>query len=146
MQDFRKIVSLQSQIDFQIKSREFSSVGSERLPYKQRVGGSNPSTPTSKCHSIKSGIFILIRFGFEFKSPQNYHSLRRPVLIFYETINFSSSSKPNNLTTTLLYSKYMRYFFLQKYLAVELHDLLSIVYLLKQYHGNICISWPIWLW
>ena len=27
-------------------SRELSSVGSERLPYKQRVGGSNPSAPT----------------------------------------------------------------------------------------------------
>ena len=27
-------------------SRAFSSAGSERLPYKQRVGGSNPSTPT----------------------------------------------------------------------------------------------------
>lgn len=26
--------------------RELSSVGSERLPYKQRVGGSNPSAPT----------------------------------------------------------------------------------------------------
>ena len=26
----------------------FSSAGSERLPYKQRVGGSNPSTPTKK--------------------------------------------------------------------------------------------------
>ena len=28
------------------KIREFSSVGSEHLPYKQRVGGSSPSTPT----------------------------------------------------------------------------------------------------
>jgi hypothetical protein len=28
--------------------REFSSAGSEHLPYKQRVGGSNPSTPTTK--------------------------------------------------------------------------------------------------
>jgi hypothetical protein len=28
------------------KKREFSSAGSEHLPYKQRVGGSNPSTPT----------------------------------------------------------------------------------------------------
>ena len=28
--------------------RELSSVGSERLPYKQRVGGSNPSAPTSE--------------------------------------------------------------------------------------------------
>ena len=26
---------------------EFSSAGLEHLPYKQRVGGSNPSTPTS---------------------------------------------------------------------------------------------------
>ena len=28
------------------KARELSSVGLERLPYKQRVGGSNPSAPT----------------------------------------------------------------------------------------------------
>ena len=28
------------------KKRAFSSAGSEHLPYKQRVGGSNPSTPT----------------------------------------------------------------------------------------------------
>ena len=28
--------------------REHSSVGSERLPYKQRVGGSTPSAPTKK--------------------------------------------------------------------------------------------------
>ena len=27
-------------------ARAFSSVGLEHLPYKQRVGGSNPSTPT----------------------------------------------------------------------------------------------------
>ena len=27
-------------------NRAFSSAGSEHLPYKQRVGGSNPSTPT----------------------------------------------------------------------------------------------------
>ena len=29
----------------------FSSAGSEHLPYKQRVGGSNPSTPTSKAET-----------------------------------------------------------------------------------------------
>ncbi len=28
------------------KSRALSSVGSEHLPYKQRVGGSTPSAPT----------------------------------------------------------------------------------------------------
>ena len=30
------------------KTRAFSSAGLEHLPYKQRVGGSNPSTPTTK--------------------------------------------------------------------------------------------------
>ena len=29
--------------------RAFSSAGLEHLPYKQRVGGSNPSTPTKGC-------------------------------------------------------------------------------------------------
>ena len=36
--------------------REFSSAGSEHLPYKQRVGGSNPSTPTKA--SQKRGFFM----------------------------------------------------------------------------------------
>ena len=31
-------------IAFETKERAFSSAGSEHLPYKQRVGGSNPST------------------------------------------------------------------------------------------------------
>ena len=31
--------------------RALSSAGSERLPYKQRVGGSNPSAPTNKAKS-----------------------------------------------------------------------------------------------
>ena len=29
-------------------NRALSSAGSERLPYKQRVGGSNPSAPTQE--------------------------------------------------------------------------------------------------
>ena len=32
----------------QFGKRELSSAGSERLPYKQRVGGSNPSAPTTE--------------------------------------------------------------------------------------------------
>ena len=40
-----------------IKKREFSSAGSEHLPYKQRVGGSNPSTPTKVLQS--EDFFIL---------------------------------------------------------------------------------------
>ena len=38
--------------------RAFSSAGSEHLPYKQRVGGSNPSTPTK----IRSLSRLLIYF------------------------------------------------------------------------------------
>ncbi len=37
---------------------EFSSAGSEHLPYKQRVGGSNPSTPTENLEEIR-GFFCL---------------------------------------------------------------------------------------
>ena len=33
--------------------REFSSAGSEHLPYKQRVGGSNPSTPTNLSKTLR---------------------------------------------------------------------------------------------
>ena len=41
------------------KARAFSSAGLEHLPYKQRVGGSNPSTPTKEFRSIL-GLFFLI--------------------------------------------------------------------------------------
>ena len=37
---------------FQCEKRAFSSAGSEHLPYKQRVGGSNPSTPTNSYGSV----------------------------------------------------------------------------------------------
>ena len=33
-------------------NRALSSAGSERLPYKQRVGGSNPSAPTTESLTI----------------------------------------------------------------------------------------------
>ena len=36
------------------EKREHSSVGSERLPYKQRVGGSTPSAPTTRKGIFKS--------------------------------------------------------------------------------------------
>ncbi len=39
--------------------RAFSSAGSEHLPYKQRVGGSNPSTPTKKSSYIKKLLLFL---------------------------------------------------------------------------------------
>jgi hypothetical protein len=46
--DFALIFALLSTENAEGKANrgEFSSAGSEHLPYKQRVGGSNPSTPT----------------------------------------------------------------------------------------------------
>ena len=41
------------------KQRELSSAGSERLPYKQRVGGSNPSAPTENETISKSSRFFV---------------------------------------------------------------------------------------
>ena len=46
-------------------AREFSSAGLEHLPYKQRVGGSNPSTPTRtnearRCRKT-SFLFLVLR-------------------------------------------------------------------------------------
>ena len=40
--------------------REISSVGLERLPYKQRVGGSTPSSPTKK-DDRKGHLFLCTR-------------------------------------------------------------------------------------
>ena len=40
------------------KARAFSSAGSEHVPYKQRVGGSNPSTPTKKRVSFEALFFV----------------------------------------------------------------------------------------
>ena len=40
--------------------RAFSSAGSEHLPYKQRVGGSNPSTPTIKQSLTKKFVRLFL--------------------------------------------------------------------------------------
>ena len=45
--------------------RAFSSAGLEHLPYKQRVGGSNPSTPTTEPASPQDGrLFCVITLCF----------------------------------------------------------------------------------
>ena len=41
------------------KAREFSSAGLEHLPYKQRVNGSNPLTPTLKKTELFGLFFYL---------------------------------------------------------------------------------------
>ena len=45
------------------KNRAFSSAGSEHLPYKQRVGGSNPSTPTKERSQVDCGLFSFCALG-----------------------------------------------------------------------------------
>ena len=40
----------------QTAPRELSSAGSERLPYKQRVGGSNPSAPTTSAKTTYGNV------------------------------------------------------------------------------------------
>ena len=57
--------------------REFSSVGSEHLPYKQRVGGSNPSTPTIA--SEKSEAFF-VHFCEKYWSEVRSETSHRPQL------------------------------------------------------------------
>ena len=50
------------------KNREFSSVGSEHLPYKQGVTGSNPVTPTNLSHNLVAffmSCFFYILFSKE---------------------------------------------------------------------------------
>ena len=42
---------------------EFSSAGLEHLPYKQRVGGSNPSTPTKKREAFAVALFFYLRYA-----------------------------------------------------------------------------------
>ena len=44
------------------KRRELSSAGSEHLPYKQRVTGSNPVAPT-KSLTVMLGFFTLALFA-----------------------------------------------------------------------------------
>ena len=53
--------------------RAFSSAGLEHLPYKQRVGGSNPSTPTGVfprgfLFGEAAGIFLFIHFFISLQS------------------------------------------------------------------------------
>ena len=68
--------------------RAFSSAGSEHLPYKQRVGGSNPSTPTKK---ILSTSLIEIR---AFSSAGSEH------LPYKQRVGGSNPSTPTSFAQT----------------------------------------------
>ena len=47
------------------EKRAFSSAGLEHLPYKQRVGGSNPSTPTKQKVSLPKGCEAFSFFAYD---------------------------------------------------------------------------------
>jgi putative endonuclease len=53
------------------KKWELSSAGSEHLPYKQRVGGSNPSAPTQKPPIKLGGFFMPAFFYILFSTRKN---------------------------------------------------------------------------
>jgi hypothetical protein len=74
-----KIKNLTLQTDQQ--KWKFSSAGSEHLPYKQRVGGSNPSTSTSSPEEIRDfflpyGIYTPNGEGNIYSSPNNFEKLK----------------------------------------------------------------------
>ena len=61
----RKLIKKSSKLSLQrpsITNREHSSAGSEHLPYKQRVRGSNPFAPTENEDDSKSSFFCFVRF------------------------------------------------------------------------------------
>ena len=49
--------------------RELSSAGSEHLPYKQRVGGSNPSAPTKQTKAVSDDCFFSFILSYLKSSP-----------------------------------------------------------------------------
>ncbi len=58
--------------------RALSSVGSERLPYKQRVGGSNPSAPTSSFRYSCDMTFVVLQvFLYQLFLLQNTNLLQK---------------------------------------------------------------------
>ncbi len=61
------------------KTGEFSSAGSEHLPYKQRAGGSNPSTPTKEFFATQRKPYRQVRLLFLQTAAANLFARRRSV-------------------------------------------------------------------
>ena len=85
------------------RKREFSSAGSEHLPYKQRVGGSNPSTPTKlKASNSDAFLFCGNILPTIFTFPPLYPSLwKRERLVFAIVYDFSVCVRKSNQKGTL---------------------------------------------
>lgn len=57
--------------------RELSSVGSERLPYKQRVGGSTPSAPTKNTAAHPLRCFFVLSHPPAVPDTGSWNAIRR---------------------------------------------------------------------
>ena len=80
------------------EKREHSSVGSERLPYKQRVGGSTPSAPTTRKGIFKSSCRNATAFSESYYQEKIFRS-ERPVC----RENFVNSAPMGNMTAARPY-------------------------------------------
>jgi hypothetical protein len=63
-----------------LRERELSSAGSEHLPYKQRVTGSNPVAPTKKALTEMLRLFIYLEFYDQRIALPDYFSTINPTL------------------------------------------------------------------
>lgn len=74
-------------------TRAFSSAGSEHLPYKQRVGGSNPSTPTTEkrlTRNCESFLFLFLPIFRWFLFVEKKNNIQLTRLHFYPILLLSS--------------------------------------------------------
>ena len=113
------------------KARAFSSAGLEHLPYKQRVGGSNPSTPTRSSKAIWDSFFDI---------NDNLDNLRQLYFVKYQKIN---KAEANFSLFTLLFSLLFRTF------ALSLRQCNIIIKVLRESHGighvdsHLAYRWPL---
>ena len=77
---------------FALAFRGISSVGSEHLPYKQRVGGSTPSSPTKCIKELENSDSFFILSRDETKLKQILRLLRK-IIIFATKVKMSTKTK-----------------------------------------------------
>ncbi len=72
-----------------LNTREFSSAGSEHLPYKQRVTGSNPVTPTNekkpferKAFFIKINLHFFLQYFFSLVDKNSHRLITKSISHF----------------------------------------------------------------
>ena len=79
------------------KERAFSSAGSEHLPYKQRVGGSNPSTPTLP-RPLPAVFFIIQHFTILKTNTHLFFHRKIPTILYICILNKTITKKETILT------------------------------------------------